>query len=127
MSKIITTSIDIGSAIHPLEYEIANIKNNITTLKGNAGPQFKYATEDDLTKAIADISTCQIEMYDVVNVIDELRSRIEYLETCVVELLRPVSSGKTENPNQKSDLEFFTGIVPNEDFLKLSNNIFELI
>ena len=38
--------------------------------------------------------------------------------------LRSALDAKTENPNQKSDLEIFNRIVPSEEFLKLEGNIF---
>jgi hypothetical protein len=34
--------------------------------------------------------------------------------------LRPVSDDKTENPNQKSDLEIFDAIVPSEAIIRYS-------
>lgn len=38
--------------------------------------------------------------------------------------LRSAPDAKTENPNQKSDLEILSAIVPSEDFLKLEDNMF---
>lgn len=38
--------------------------------------------------------------------------------------LRPDTDAKTENPNQKSDLEIFDWIIPSKEFLKLEGNMF---
>ena len=49
---------------------------------------------------------------------DALEGRTAYLETELNDL-RSALDAKTENPNQKSDLEIFSPIVWDEDFLKI--------
>ena len=75
--------------------------DEITAIKDSLA-DMRYGTEN------ADASLqCQI---DVVNMkLDELR---------------PDTGAKTENPNQKSDLEIFNWIIPSEEFLKLEGNMF---
>ena len=75
--------------------------DEITAIKDSLA-DMRYDTES------ADASLqCQI---DVVNMkLDELR---------------PDTDAKTENPNQKSDLEIFDWIIPSEEFLKLEGNMF---
>ena len=48
---------------------------------------------------------------------------IDYMKNQTDEL-RSVPDAKTENPNQKSDLEILSAIVPSEEFLKLEGNMF---
>lgn len=101
----------IGCSTDQMTQALRNISNlmaqmswasdEITAIKDNLA-DMRYDTES------ADASLqCQI---DVVNMkLDELR---------------PDTDAKTENPNQKSDLEIFNWIIPSEEFLKLEGNMF---
>lgn len=64
----------------------------------------------------------------------ELGCRVDELEralynaianiSALQDAIRPVPDASTENPKQKSDLEIFPQIEWDEDFLRLSNNMF---
>lgn len=101
----------IGCTTDQMTQALRNISNligqmnwasdEITAIKDSLA-DMRYNTES------ADASLqCQI---DVVNMkLDELR---------------PDTDAKTENPNQKSDLEIFDWIIPSGEFLKLEGNMF---
>ena len=52
-----------------------------------------------------------------------INTRLDLVEEKLSQL-EPVPDAKTENPNQKSDLEIFDRIIPSEGFLKLEGNMF---
>ena len=87
--------------ISDLMGRMSRASDEITAIKDSLA-DMRYDTES------ADASLqCQI---DVVNMkLDELR---------------PDTNAKTENPNQKSDLEIFDQIIPSKEFLKLEGNMF---
>ena len=61
--------------------------------------------------------------YETENIQSGLDSRTAVLEMEINDL-RSALDAKTENPNQKSDLEIFDWIIPSEEFLKLEGNMF---
>ncbi len=73
-------------------------------------------TTNEATEAISKLAQLMKDMECANARIDWLEDRISQLE--------PVPDTKTENPNQKSDLEIFNRIVPSEEFLKLEGNMF---
>ena len=73
-------------------------------------------TTDEATEAISKLSQLMRDMECANARIDWLEDRLSQLESA--------PDAKTENPNQKSDLEIFSRIVPSEEFLKLEGNMF---
>ena len=73
-------------------------------------------TMDEATEAISKLAQLMKEMECANARIDWLEDKISQLESA--------PDAKTENPNQKSDLEIFNRIVPSEEFLKLEGNMF---
>ena len=73
-------------------------------------------TTDEATEAISKLAQLMKDMQCANARIHWLEDRISQLES--------VPDAKTENPNQKSDLEIFNRIVPSEEFLKLEGNMF---
>jgi predicted ATP-binding protein involved in virulence len=73
-------------------------------------------TTDEATEAMSKLAQLIRDMESANARIDWLEDRIGQLES--------VPDAKTENPNQKSDLEIFNRIVPSEEFLKLEGNMF---
>jgi hypothetical protein len=73
-------------------------------------------TTDEATEAVSKLAQLMRDMECANARIDWLEDRISQLES--------VPDAKTENPNQKSDLEIFNRIVPSEEFLKLEGNMF---
>ena len=73
-------------------------------------------TADEATEAISKLAQLMREMECANARIDWLEDKISQLESA--------PDAKTENPNQKSDLEIFNRIVPSEEFLKLEDNMF---
>ena len=73
-------------------------------------------TMDEATEAISRVSQLMRDL-------ECINARIDWLEEKVVQL-ESVPDVKTENPNQKSDLEIFNRIVPSEEFIKLEGNMF---
>jgi hypothetical protein len=73
-------------------------------------------TTDEATEAMSKLAQLMRDMECANARIDWLEDRISQLES--------VPDAKTENPNQKSDLEIFNRIVPSEEFLKLEGNMF---
>ena len=68
---------------------------------------------EDLVKSLTDLSMASKHM----------GYRMDQFEKALKEFsdeLRPVSDDKTENPNQKSDLEIFDAIVPSEAIIRYS-------
>ena len=59
---------------------------------------------------------CDSHEHDLICRTDALKVKLDDLRSALNE--------KTENPNQKSDLEIFNRIVPSEEFLKLEGNMF---
>ena len=59
-----------------------------------------------------------------VKVLDDKVSELHATAMMEIDLLRPATDAKTEDPKQKSDLEIFSWIVPSEEFLKLEGNMF---
>ena len=96
---------------------------------------------DQMTQALRNISNLMAQMswasdeitaikdsladmrYGTENADASLQCQIDVVNTKLSEL-RPDTDAKTENPNQKSDLEIFNRIVPSEEFLKLEDNMF---
>ena len=84
----------------------------------------------DLAATVASIGVTADEMTEAVSKLAQLmrdmqcaNARIDWLEAKLSQL-EPVPDAKTENPNQKSDLEIFDRIIPSEGFLKLEGNMF---
>jgi hypothetical protein len=73
-------------------------------------------TTDEATEAISKLAQLMKDMQCA-------NARIAWLEDRISQL-GSVPDAKTENPNQKSDLEIFNRIVPSEEFLKLEGNMF---
>ena len=73
-------------------------------------------TTDEATEAMSKLAQLMRDMECANARIDWLEDRLSQLES--------VPDAKTENPNQKSDLEIFNRIVPSEEFLKLEGNMF---
>lgn len=73
-------------------------------------------TTDEATEAMSKLAQLMRDMESANARIDWLEDRISQLES--------VPDAKTENPNQKSDLEIFNRIVPSDEFLKLEGNMF---
>ena len=61
--------------------------------------------------------------YETENIQSGLDCRTAVLEMEISDL-RSAMDAKTENPNQKGDLENFSWIVPSDEFLKLEGNMF---
>jgi predicted nuclease with TOPRIM domain len=61
--------------------------------------------------------------YEAENTYRELSNRATVTEMELSDL-RSALDVKPENPNQKSDLEIFSWIVPSDEFLKLEGNMF---
>ncbi len=98
-------------------------------------------TTDQMTQALRNISDLMGRMnwasdeitaikdsladmrYDTESADASLQCQIDVVNTKLNEL-RPDTNAKTENPNQKSDLEIFDWIIPSEEFLKLEGNMF---
>ena len=98
-------------------------------------------TTDQMTQALRDISDLMGRMswasdeitaikdsladmrYDTESADASLQCQIDVVNMKLDEL-RPDTDAKTENPNQKSDLEIFDWIIPSEEFLKLEGNMF---
>lgn len=98
-------------------------------------------TTDQMTEALRNISNLIAQMnwasdeitaikdsladmrYDTESADASLQCQIDVVNTKLNEL-RPDTDAKTENPNQKSDLEIFDWIIPSEEFLKLEGNMF---
>ena len=98
-------------------------------------------TTDQMTQALRNISNLMSQMswasdeitaikdsladmrYDTESADASLQCQIDVVNTKLNEL-RPDTDAKTENPNQKSDLEIFDWIIPSEEFLKLEGNMF---
>ena len=70
-------------------------------------------TADEMTEAISKLAQLMRDMECANARIDWLEDRISQLE--------PVPDAKTENPNQKSDLEIFSRIEPSTEFLILGD------
>ena len=84
----------------------------------------------DLASSIRSIGVTVDQFSESMNQLAELmksmecaNARIDWLEDKISQL-EPAPDAKTENPNQKSDLEIFNRIVPSEEFLKLEGNMF---
>ena len=73
-------------------------------------------TIDEATEAMSKLAQLMRDM-------ECANARIYWLEEKLSQL-ESVPDAKTENPNQKSDLEIFSRIVPSEEFLKLEGNMF---
>ena len=73
-------------------------------------------TIDEATEAMSKLAQLMRDM-------ECANARIDWLEEQLSQL-EPVPDAKTENPNQKSDLEIFDRIIPSEGFLKLEGNMF---
>ena len=73
-------------------------------------------TADEMTEAMSKLAQLMRDMECANARIDWLTEKLSQLE--------PVPDVKTENPNQKSDLEIFDRIIPSEGFLKLEGNMF---
>ena len=73
-------------------------------------------TIDEATEAMSKLAQLMRDM-------ECANARIDWLEEKLSQL-EPVPDAKTENPNQKSDLEIFDRIIPSEGFLKLEGNMF---
>ena len=73
-------------------------------------------TTDEATEAMSKLAQLMKDMECANARIDWLTEKLSQLE--------PVPDAKTENPNQKSDLEIFDRIIPSEGFLKLEGNMF---
>ena len=73
-------------------------------------------TADEMTEAVSKLAQLMRDM-------ECANARIDWLEEKLSQL-EPVPDAKTENPNQKSDLEIFDRIIPSEGFLKLEGNMF---
>ena len=98
-------------------------------------------TTDQMTQALRNISNLMSQMswasdeitaikdslsdmrYDTESADASLQCQIDVVNMKLSEL-RPDTDAKTENPNQKSDLEIFDWIIPSEEFLKLEGNMF---
>ena len=98
-------------------------------------------TTDQMTEALRNISDLMGRMswasdeitaikdsladmrYDTESADASLQCQIDVVNMKLDEL-RPDTDAKTENPNQKSDLEIFDWIIPSEEFLKLEGNMF---
>ena len=98
-------------------------------------------TADQMTKALKDLADLMRRMdwatTEITAIKDDLAD-LHYdcegrdgclsarIDLCEYQLsqLRPDTDAKTENPNQKSDLEIFDWIVPSDEFLKLESNMF---
>ena len=98
-------------------------------------------TTDQMTEALRNISDLMGRMswasdeitaikdsladmrYDTESADASLQCQIDAVNIKLGEL-RPDTDAKTENPNQKSDLEIFDWIIPSEEFLKLEGNMF---
>lgn len=73
-------------------------------------------TTDEATEAMSKLAQLMRDMECANARIDWLEDKLSQLES--------VPDAKTENPNQKSDLEIFNQIVPSDEFLKLEGNMF---
>ena len=73
-------------------------------------------TIDEATEAMSKLAQLMRDM-------ECANARIDWLEEKLSQL-EPVPDAKTENPNQKSDLEIFDRIIPSEGFLKLEGTMF---
>ena len=73
-------------------------------------------TADEMTEAMSKLAQLMKDMECANARIDWLAEKLSQLE--------PVPDAKTENPNQKRDLEIFDRIIPSEGFLKLEGNMF---
>ena len=93
-------------------------------------------TTDQMTEALRNISDLLSRMNWASNEITAIKDSLEDMRydiecadaglQCQIDVvnmkideLRPATNAKTENPNQKSDLEISSQIVPSEEFLIL--------
>ena len=80
---------------------------------------------ENLLKAFASFGVSAKEAAEALNTLSEIMNYID-AQSKVNENnksfsdLRPALDAKTENPNQKGDLEIFSQIVWDEDFLKMN-------
>lgn len=89
------------------------------------------AIQDRMDYLTCDVASCNTTLSSS---LESLSCRVNLLEESVSETLatlkelqdyiRSATSAKTENPKRKDDLEIFPQIEWDEDFLKLSNNMF---
>jgi uncharacterized protein YceH (UPF0502 family) len=106
-----------------LEQENANLKNKISQTEANAHLicdlqcQINYgnAEIEETKNAIKDLQYITTE-----NIKGELQGRISAIE-CEVSDIRSALDAQTEKSKQKSDLEIFSRIEWDEEFLKIMN------
>lgn len=82
------------------------------------------AVKDSLNDLYCRVDYQDDEIDKKVKVLDDKVSELHATAMMEIDLLRPATDAKTENPKQKSDLEIFSWIVPSEEFLKLEGNMF---
>ena len=82
------------------------------------------AVKDSLNDLYCRVDYQDDEIDKKVKVLDDKVSGLHATAMMEIDLLRPATDAKTENPKQKSDLEIFSWIVPSEEFLKLEGNMF---
>ena len=74
-----------------------------------------------------EITAIKDDLYDLRYETENIQSGLD-CRTALLEMelndLRSAMDAKTENPNQKRDLEIFDRIIPSEGFLKLEGNMF---
>ena len=97
-----------------LKYAGDTYENSLTCIADAVGTI--SATTDEMIEAMSKLAQLMKDMECANARINCLEDRISQLE--------PVPDIKTENPNQKSDLEIFNRIIPSVEFLKLEGNMF---
>ena len=132
----IIKSIDLHNQLYDIGLNPAQSLKALSSALAQIG-----CTTDQMTQALRNISDLMGRMnwasdeitaikdsladmrYDAESADASLQCQIDVVNTKLNEL-RPDTNAKTENPNQKSDLEIFDWIIPSEEFLKLEGNMF---
>lgn len=105
-----------------LEQENANLKNRITQTEANT--HLIYDLQCQINRGNAEIEETKKALnnlqYITTDIKDELQGRTSAIE-CEVSDIRSALDAQTEKSKQKSDLEIFSQIEWDEEFLKIMN------
>ena len=134
INRFKTEIIQLNNTIQKFKYET---EKSITQLTFEDSYTFSKLLDkiDQSTVKIEDFNSVLSEITAIKDDLHDLRIETENIQygldcrTAVLEMeideLRPALDAKTENPNQKSDLEIFNQILGNNYFLNFGgNNIF---
>lgn len=106
-----------------LEQENANLKNRITQTEANTHIMYELQRQIDCGNAEIEETKNAVKDLQYIATKDikgELQGRISTIE-CKVSDIRSALDAQTEKSKQKSDLEIFSRIEWDEEFLKIMN------